>query len=223
MKTRKSLLAAAIAMSLGVSGFAFADQGGDGDPNTNADNTSTANNDQSGNTNSGNDNSSYPDNSTNDSGNDNSDNSDSSDNSSTLADSQNDSSDGSTNDSGNDNSDNSTNDSGNDESDSSVNDSYNTADSNNDNSDNSSMALNMDVFMNNAELNGTVSGTSVTYGNANADGSYTEVRNSNEISGGSANFTGVGAFAQNAGNGSVTQANVSVMSNLSTGGGGGTQ
>jgi hypothetical protein len=169
---------------------------------------------------SGNDNS---DGSTNDSGNDNSDNSDSSDNSSTLADSQNDSSDGSTNDSGNDNSDNSTNDSGNDESDSSVNDSYNTADSNNDNSDNSSMALNMDVFMNNAELNGTVSGTSVTYGNANADGSYTEVRNSNEISGGSANFTGVGAFAQNAGNGSVTQANVSVMSNLSTGGGGGTQ
>ena len=79
------------------------------------------------------------------------------------------------------------------------------------------------MFLNNADLNGTVSGTATTYGTVNGDGSYTEVRNSNEISGGSANFTGVGAFAQNAGNGSVTQANVSVMSNLSTGSGGGTQ
>ncbi len=82
------------------------------------------------------------------------------------------------------------------------------------------MALDLDVFLNNAELAGTVSGTSTTYGTANADGSYTIVRNSNEISGGSGNFTGVGVFAQNAGNGSVTQANVSVMSNLTTGSGG---
>ncbi|HAX08681.1 MAG TPA: hypothetical protein DCX68_01310, partial [Marinobacter hydrocarbonoclasticus] len=57
------------------------------------------------------------------------------------------------------------------------------------------------------------------YGSANGEGSYVDTRTGNEISGGSANFTGVGAFAQNAGVGSVTQANVSVMSNLSTGGG----
>ncbi|WP_420389640.1 hypothetical protein [Marinobacter sp.] len=62
MDTKKSLLAAAIAMSLGVSGFAYADLGGDGDPNTNADDTSTANNDHSGNTDSGNDNSTNTDN-----------------------------------------------------------------------------------------------------------------------------------------------------------------
>ncbi|MFC6683860.1 hypothetical protein ACFQGA_04780 [Marinobacter koreensis] len=71
--------------------------------------------------------------------------------------------------------------------------------------------------MNDSELNGSVSGVNVTYGNANDKRSYTEAHASNEISGGSANFTGVGAFAQNAGVGSVTQANVSVMSNLTTG------
>ena len=85
------------------------------------------------------------------------------------------------------------------------------------------MALDLDVFLNNADLDGTVSNTATTYGDSNGRASHTEVHNSNEISGGSANYTGVGAFAQNAGNGSVTQANVSVMSNLSTGGGGGTQ
>ena len=163
-----------------------------------------------------------------DSGNDNS------DNSTNVADSGNDSSDNSTNvaDSGNDNSDNSTNvadsgnttvsDSGNDSSDNSTNiaDSGNTtiSDSGNDSSDNS-LALDLDVFLNNADLDGSVSGSSTNYGDANGRASYTDARNRNEISGGSANFTGVGAFAQNAGNGNVTQANVSVMSNLSTGGG----
>ncbi|MGM0772707.1 MAG: hypothetical protein ACQETT_03525, partial [Pseudomonadota bacterium] len=69
MNTRKNLLAAAIAMSLGVSGFAYADQGGDGDPNTNADNDSVAANvtdnlnDNSDNTNNS-DNSDNSDNST---------------------------------------------------------------------------------------------------------------------------------------------------------------
>ena len=87
------------------------------------------------------------------------------------------------------------------------------------NTDSSTNTLNMSVsmFMNNAELDGSVSGVTTTYGNANGGGSYTSVSNNNEISGGSANFTGVGAFAQNVGTGSVTQANVSVMSNLSTG------
>ncbi|HCX87260.1 MAG TPA: hypothetical protein DG761_04495, partial [Gammaproteobacteria bacterium] len=113
-------------------------------------------------------------------------------------------------------------DSGNsDSSDNSTNatDSYNSDSS--DNSDNSTTTLNLslEVFMNDAELNGSVSGTNVTYGSANGEGSYVDTRTGNEISGGSANFTGVGAFAQNAGVGSVTQANVSVMSNLSTGGG----
>ena len=92
-----------------------------------------------------------------------------------------------------------------------------------DNSSDNSVALDLDVFLNNADLDGTVSNTATTYGDSNGRASHTEVHNSNEISGGSANYTGVGAFAQNAGNGSVTQANVSVMSNLSTGGGGGTQ
>ena len=93
------------------------------------------------------------------------------------------------------------------------------SDSGNDSSDNS-LALDLDVFLNNADLDGSVSGSSTSYGDANGRASYTEARNRNEIAGGSANYTGVGAFAQNAGNGSVTQANVSVMSNLSTGGGG---
>jgi hypothetical protein len=90
------------------------------------------------------------------------------------------------------------------------------SDSGNDSSDNS-LALDLDVFLNNADLDGSVSGTAVTYGDASGRASYTHVSNNNEISGGSANFTGVGAFAQNVGAGSVTQANVSVMSNLSTG------
>ena len=108
-------------------------------------------------------------------------------------------------------------------SDSSDNSTTNT-DSNNsdssDNSDNSTTTLNlsMEVFMNDAELSGSVTGSNVTYGDANGGGSYVDTRTSNEISGGSANFTGVGAIAQNAGVGSVTQANVSVMSNLSAGG-----
>lgn len=183
MKAQKSLLALAIAMSLGLSGAALAQQGGDGDPNVNADNTSNANNGYSGNADSGNDNSDNSDNSTNDSGNDNS------DNSTNTADSNNDNS--TTDD--DDNSDNSTNDSGN--------------------------SLELTVFLNNAQLEGSVSGNTTTYGDASADGSYTTVSHHNEISGGSANFTGVGAFAQNNGTGAVTQANVSVMSNLTAGGG----
>ena len=43
MNTKKNLLAAAIAMSMGISGFALADQGGDGDPNNNANDNSAAN------------------------------------------------------------------------------------------------------------------------------------------------------------------------------------
>ncbi|WP_166263356.1 dentin sialophosphoprotein [Marinobacter caseinilyticus] len=208
MKTQKNLLAMAIALSLGLSGYAVADQGGDGDPNTNADDFSTANNDHSGNTHSGNDNSNNADNSTDvadsfkiaDSGNDNSDNSTDVSDSFKIKDS------------GNDNSDNSTD----------VSDSFKIKDSGNDNSDNSDSStsmldLNVSVFLNNADLEGSVSGITTTYGDAIGGGSYTEVTHRNEFSGGSANFTGVGAIAQNAGNASVTQANVSVMSNLTTG------
>lgn len=189
MNTKKTLLAAAIA--LGISGFAFADQGGDGSPNTNADDGSAATTNYSGNADSGNDNST-----------DSSDNSNNSDNSTSVADSF------KIADSGNsDSSDNSANATG----------SYNT--DNSDSSDNSANTLNLslEVFMNDAELSGSVSGTNVTYGSANGEGSYVDTRASNEISGGSANFTGVGAIAQNAGVGSVTQANVSVMSNLNAG------
>jgi len=57
MNTKKNLLAAAIAMSMGISGFALADQGGDGDPNNNANDNSAANTNYSGNADSGNDNS----------------------------------------------------------------------------------------------------------------------------------------------------------------------
>jgi hypothetical protein len=106
-------------------------------------------------------------------------------------------------------------------------DSYNTDIDNSTDNDvadsNNTLNLSVDAFLNTAELDGSVSDVNVTYGTADGRRSYTEVRNQNEISGGSANFTGVGSFAQNAGNGSVTQSNVSVMSNLSTGGGGGTQ
>ncbi|MBW4934578.1 hypothetical protein [Marinobacter sp. F4206] len=42
MTMNKNLLAIAIAMGQGLSGAAFADQGGDGSPNTNADDGSTA-------------------------------------------------------------------------------------------------------------------------------------------------------------------------------------
>ncbi|HEV8077067.1 MAG TPA: dentin sialophosphoprotein, partial [Marinobacter sp.] len=134
----------------------------------------------------------------------------------------------STNDSNNNQANNSTNDSNKDQSDSSTNGSYNDqsdssiAGSYNDSSDNSSSMLTMsvDMFLNSAELDGSVSDVSVTYGDATGRRSYNEVRTSNSIGDGSANFTGVGAFAQNVGVGSVTQANVSVMSNLSAGGGG---
>ncbi|MCL1478223.1 MAG: hypothetical protein MH219_12170 [Marinobacter sp.] len=80
------------------------------------------------------------------------------------------------------------------------------------------LSMSVDMFLNSAELNGSVSDVSVNYGDATARRSSTDVRTSNSIGDGSANFTGVGAFAQNVGVGSVTQANVSVMSNLTAGG-----
>src|SRR5690554_197842 len=255
MNTRKNLLAVAIAMSMGISGYAMADLGGDGSPNNNANDSSSANNGYSGNTDSGNDNSltNLDVDATNNSDNsDHSDNSDNSDNSSSLSDAfkiadsgnltatdNSDNSNHSDNSDSSDNSDNSDNssslsdafkiaDSGNltatDNSDSSDNstvmvDSNNTDSS--DNSDNSATTLNvsLELFMNDAQLSGTVSGSNVTYGSGGGEGAYVDTRTGNEIRGSSANFTGVGAFAQNAGVGSVTQANVSVMSNLSAGGG----
>jgi len=57
----------------------------------------------------------------------------------------------------------------------------------------------------------------VNYGDARRQ-SETYAKHYNKISDNSANFTGVGAFAQNNGHGSVNQANVSVQSNLSAGG-----
>jgi hypothetical protein len=236
MNAKKNLLAIAVALSLGLSGAAWADQqGGDGDPNTNAAGGSTSNNDNSGNASSGNDNSTNnsdnrtddTDNNSNNSINDannnqanNSTNDSNNDASLNVADSGNaDNSDSSTNDdsdsSTNDDSDNSINDSYNDESDNSIAGSYN------DSSDSSTNMLTMstDMFLNSAELNGSVSDVSVNYGDANARGASTGVRTSNSIGDGSANFTGVGAFAQNVGVGSITQANVSVMSNLTASGG----
>ncbi len=248
MTTQRSLLAIAIALGFGYSGAVLANQGGDGSPNTNADDGSAAVNDSFKIADSGNDNS---DNSTHvaDSANDNSDNStdvsdsfkikdsgnDNSDNSTHVADSANDNSDNSTDvtdsfkikDSGNDNSDNSTDvtdsfkikDSGNDNSDNSINDSFKIADSGNDNSDNSDNSttdVDLNVFLNEAELNGVVNGVATAYALDGDKGGMAAVTNHNEISGGSANFTGVGAIAQSAGNGNLTQANVSVMSNLTT-------
>ncbi|HLV76462.1 MAG TPA: dentin sialophosphoprotein [Marinobacter sp.] len=213
MNTRKNLLAVAIAMSMGISGYAMADLGGDGSPNNNANDSSSANNGYSGNTDSGNDNSltNLDVDATNNSDNsDHSDNSDNSDNSSSLSDAF------KIADSGNltatDNSDSSDN--------STVMVDSNNTDSS-DNSDNSATTLNvsLELFMNDAQLSGTVSGSNVTYGSGGGEGAYVDTRTGNEIRGSSANFTGVGAFAQNAGVGSVTQANVSVMSNLSAGGG----
>jgi hypothetical protein len=203
MNTKKTLLAAAIALGLGISGSAFADQGGEGSPNTNADDGSAATTSYSGNADSGNDNSTDSSDNSN-----NSDNSDNSDNSTDVTDAFKIANSGNTDASdSSDNSDNST----------SATDAYNT--DNSDSSDNSATTLNLslEVFMNDAELNGSVSGTTVAYGSAGGDGAYVDTRTANEISGGSANFTGVGAIAQNAGVGSVTQANVSVMSNLSAG------
>ena len=89
---------------------------------------------------------------------------------------------------------------------------------NTDNSDNSvDTDLSLNVFLNNADLEGSVSGTTVYYGDANDD-SKTYAKHYNEISDNAANFTGIGAFVQNNGHGSVNQANVSVQSNLSAGG-----
>ncbi|MEX2476342.1 hypothetical protein [Marinobacter sp.] len=187
METKKSMLAIAVAMGLGLSGMAWADQGGDGSPNTNADDGGLAAN-VTDNLNNNSDNSTHVD--VADSGNDNStDNSNRSTNLD-IADSGNNSS---------------------DNSDSSAKDSYN--------ADNSTATLNLTVetFLNDADLSGTVSDVNVTYGSAEKGGEAM-ASSSNKIDGGSANFTGVGAFAQNAGVGSVTQANVNVMSNLSTGG-----
>jgi len=228
MTTQRSLLAIAIALGFGYSGAVLANQGGDGSPNTNADDGSAAVNDSFKIADSGNDNS---DNSTHvaDSANDNSDNSTDVSDSFKIKDSGNDNSDNSTHvaDSANDNSDNSTDvtdsfkikDSGNDNSDNSINDSFKIADSGNDNSDNSDNSttdVDLNVFLNEAELNGVVNGVATAYALDGDKGGMAAVTNHNEISGGSANFTGVGAIAQSAGNGNLTQANVSVMSNLTT-------
>ncbi|MEA1080659.1 dentin sialophosphoprotein [Marinobacter qingdaonensis] len=228
MNTKKSLLAIAVAMGLGFSGATLADPtlGGDGDPNTNANDGSAALNDvantdiaDSGNTDASTNNTATDSFKIKDSGNDNSDNSVDVTDSFKIKDSGNDNSDNSAHvtdsfkikDSGNDNSDNSTH----------VTDAFKIANSGNtdDNSDNSTdLDLSLNVFLNNADLDGTVSGTTVTYGSGIGADNDTYAKHYNKISDNSANFTGVGAIAQNNGHGSVNQANVSVQSNLSAGG-----